>query len=177
MEAVGKLKSCARHTSSAYMKMKRNKTLIISLCFPLCMALSSCSGDFWQGMAAGLGSIGSYPTYSTGGGTVATPASTAATGSFGTFQAPTFNFDMSPSAVAVPAYSGGSVSTSSSSSSYSGSSGSSSSGKTCPMCYGIKKCWTCNGKQTYHNPLTGKQVPCPNCTNGLCSKCGGTGRI
>lgn len=159
------------------MQMKIKKTLIISLCLPLCMALSSCSGDFWQGMAAGFGSIGSYPMYSTGGGTVAAPVNTGTTGSFGTFPATTFTFDAAPSTVAVPAYSGGSVSTSSSSSSYSGSSSSSSNGTTCPMCHGIKKCWTCNGKQTYHNPLTGKMVSCPNCTNGLCSKCGGTGRI
>ena len=53
----------------------------------------------------------------------------------------------------------------------------SSGGKTCHICHGTKKCWTCGGYQTYRNPLTNKKVACPNCTNGWCSKCNGTGRL
>ena len=50
-------------------------------------------------------------------------------------------------------------------------------GKTCHICHGTKKCWTCGGNRTYINPLTNKRVACPNCTNGWCSRCNGTGRI
>ncbi len=58
-----------------------------------------------------------------------------------------------------------------------GSSSSASSGKTCHICHGTKKCWTCGGNQTYINPLTNKRVACPNCTNGWCSRCNGTGKL
>lgn len=51
------------------------------------------------------------------------------------------------------------------------------SSKTCHICHGTKKCWTCNGKRTYINPLTNKREVCPNCTNGWCSRCNGTGKI
>ena len=51
----------------------------------------------------------------------------------------------------------------------------SSGGKTCHICHGTKKCWTCGGNRTYINPLTNKRVVCPNCTNGWCSRCNGTG--
>lgn len=76
----------------------------------------------------------------------------------------------------------GDSSASSSSSSYgssnsSGSSSSTHSGKTCYICHGTKKCWTCGGYQSYINPLTGKRIACPNCTNGWCSKCNGTGKL
>lgn len=54
---------------------------------------------------------------------------------------------------------------------------SSSGGKTCHICHGTKKCWTCGGKRTYINPLTNKRVACPNCTNGWCSRCNGTGKL
>lgn len=53
----------------------------------------------------------------------------------------------------------------------------SSGGKTCHICHGTKKCWTCGGNRTYINPLTNKRVACPNCTNGLCSRCNGTGKL
>ena len=53
----------------------------------------------------------------------------------------------------------------------------SSGGKTCHICHGTKKCWTCGGNRTYINPLTNKRVACPNCTNGWCSRCNGTGRL
>ncbi len=49
--------------------------------------------------------------------------------------------------------------------------------KTCHICHGTKKCWTCVGNRTYINPLTNKRVACPNCTNGWCSRCNGTGRL
>ena len=49
--------------------------------------------------------------------------------------------------------------------------------KTCHICHGTKKCWTCGGNRTYINPLTNKRVTCPNCTNGWCSRCNGTGEI
>lgn len=62
---------------------------------------------------------------------------------------------------------------SSTNSSSAGSRSSSSSGTTCFLCHGIKKCWTCNGKQTYLS--NGKYIKCPNCTDGLCSHCHGTG--
>lgn len=52
-----------------------------------------------------------------------------------------------------------------------------SSSKTCYICHGTKKCWTCSGNRTYINPLTNKRVACPNCTNGWCSRCNGTGNI
>jgi len=52
-----------------------------------------------------------------------------------------------------------------------------SSGKSCYSCHGIKKCWTCNGERTYRNPLNGQYVKCPNCTDGLCHVCHGTGRL
>lgn len=58
-----------------------------------------------------------------------------------------------------------------------GSSSTTSSGKTCHICHGTKKCWTCGGNRTYINPLTNKRVACPNCTNGWCSRCNGTGRL
>lgn len=52
----------------------------------------------------------------------------------------------------------------------------SSSSKSCSMCRGTKKCWTCSGNRSYINPLTNKRVSCPNCTNGNCPKCNGTGK-
>lgn len=73
--------------------------------------------------------------------------------------------------------SGSSRSSSYDRSSSSGSSSSTSSGKTCHICHGTKKCWTCGGNQTYINPLTNKRVACPNCTNGWCSRCNGTGKL
>lgn len=48
--------------------------------------------------------------------------------------------------------------------------------QSCSQCHGIKKCFTCNGNRKYINPNTNKYVSCPNCTNGLCSACGGTGK-
>ena len=47
----------------------------------------------------------------------------------------------------------------------------------CYLCHGTKKCWTCGGKRTFINPLTGKSIACPNCSDGWCSKCHGTGKL
>lgn len=157
--------------------MKKIKAFVIAVCLASAFALSSCSGSFWQGMAAGLGNISRQSMYSGGSSGVSSPTYTG--GSYGTMNVPTptFTTDWSSAPATVPAYGGVSTGTSSSGSTYGGSSGSSSSGKSCPLCYGLGKCRTCNGKQYYLNSLTGKNVACPNCTNGLCSKCSGTGRI
>ena len=56
------------------------------------------------------------------------------------------------------------------------SSSKTSSSSPCYLCHGIGKCWTCNGNRTYLNPLTGKYIDCPNCTDGLCSHCHGSGK-
>lgn len=53
---------------------------------------------------------------------------------------------------------------------------SSSSGRPCHLCRGIKKCWTCNGKRSYLSEMTGKYITCPNCTDGWCSHCHGSGK-
>ena len=49
-----------------------------------------------------------------------------------------------------------------------------SSGQTCYLCHGIKKCWTCNGTRKMLG-MSGKYTTCPNCTDGWCSHCHGTG--
>lgn len=76
---------------------------------------------------------------------------------------------------------GGNISVGSSNSTIRGSGSSnrttSTSGKICHICHGYKKCRTCSGNCTYINPLTNKRVACPNCTNGWCSRCNGTGKI
>ena len=46
----------------------------------------------------------------------------------------------------------------------------------CHLCHGLGKCWTCNGSRSYLNPLTNEYAKCPNCTDGLCSHCHGTGK-
>lgn len=77
----------------------------------------------------------------------------------------------------VPVYpvTQGGVSTSSSHGSTTSSSSTTSSGKTCYLCHGIKKCWTCNGNRTYL--VYGKYKDCPNCTDGWCRACHGTGKL
>lgn len=47
----------------------------------------------------------------------------------------------------------------------------------CQHCWHSGKCSTCNGNGWYINHLTGKQIGCPNCTNGNCRFCGGRGTI
>ena len=46
----------------------------------------------------------------------------------------------------------------------------------CRICYGTGDCPTCDGDRLYTNVFTGGQIVCPNCTDGLCWKCGGTGQ-
>lgn len=58
-------------------------------------------------------------------------------------------------------------------------SGSGSTGtRSCRVCNGTGLCTTCNGKGRYLNTYLGNNTwkDCPNCTNGRCTSCGGTGR-
>ncbi len=47
----------------------------------------------------------------------------------------------------------------------------------CRMCGGSGKCGTCNGTRRISNPYTGGYSVCPNCTNGTCTHCGGSGKV
>lgn len=49
--------------------------------------------------------------------------------------------------------------------------------KDCNSCHGSKKCNTCNGKGWINHTYTNTSGDCPNCTNGVCSRCSGTGQI
>ena len=49
--------------------------------------------------------------------------------------------------------------------------------KDCHVCHGLKKCNTCNGKGWIRHTMTGTTGDCPNCTDGKCSICGGTGKV
>jgi len=50
--------------------------------------------------------------------------------------------------------------------------------KMCRSCYGTGRCHTCNNKYgDLHNGWTGDYVDCPNCIDGRCSRCGGTGKV
>ena len=52
-----------------------------------------------------------------------------------------------------------------------------SSGRRCEHCNGNGRCHTCNGNYTNWIGYVGaKPRKCPNCTNGKCKYCGGTGR-
>lgn len=46
----------------------------------------------------------------------------------------------------------------------------------CYLCHGYKKCTTCNGNRVYRPGASMNYVKCPNCTDGLCHACHGTGR-
>ena len=56
--------------------------------------------------------------------------------------------------------------------------GGSTSTKSCRVCTGTGLCRTCNGKGRYYDTYLGNNrwKDCPNCTNGRCTSCGGTGR-
>lgn len=142
----------------------------------MAMTLSVCSltscGGFMQGLAAGMGGYGNggyniAPNYNT----VSAPSTVWSTPNYDFCNtwttAPTYNTSATYSSGSSSFTSGSSTSTSSSSSS---------SGRSCGVCYGLGKCRTCNGKGTYFDDLNGKYNKCPNCTNGLCTSCGGTGR-
>ena len=96
-----------------------------------------------------------------------------------TFCTPTFDYsntwNTAPVYTAPTTVSSGS-STYSSGSSTSTSGSSSSSDRSCRVCYGLGKCRTCNGNRQYFDTFTSKYIKCPNCTNGLCTSCGGSGR-
>jgi len=49
--------------------------------------------------------------------------------------------------------------------------------ESCPQCHGSGLCSTCNGKGLVISTYTQKWAPCPNCTNGKCTRCGGSGKI
>ena len=67
-------------------------------------------------------------------------------------------------------------SSSSSNSSNRSSTSSSQSQRSCRLCHGTKKCYTCNGTRRVANGfgLLGYHE-CPNCKDGLCSHCHGSG--
>ncbi len=120
--------------------------------FSMTLLLSSC-GDFGQGVLMGLSSMGTAPM---GGYMPATM--------------PVGNATYIPNTVSSAGYSSSSSGTSSSSSS--------SSGRSCRVCYGTGKCRTCNGKHWYYDSSfgIGKKQICPNCSDGRCTSCGGSGR-
>lgn len=162
--------------------MKSVKKIMLSVSTVL---LTSC-GSFGEGMLAGLSNMGSI--YGYGGSTSQAvgnsyvPSQTFNFQNLGTSGA-NIKFDFSHMESVVPS-SGGCSGGTTSSGSNSGSSQRSypstttpSHSKTCHICHGTKKCWTCGGKRTFINPLTNKRVTCPNCTNGWCSRCNGTGKI
>ena len=108
--------------------------------------LLSSCGDFGQGVLMGLSSMGTAPM---GGYMPATM--------------PVGNATYVPNTVSSVGYSGSS---------------SSSSGRSCRVCYGTGKCRTCNGKHWYYDSSfgIGKKQICPNCSDGRCTSCGGSGK-
>lgn len=143
------------------MKRLLNTTLVAlaTLCFTSC-------GDFMSGMASALGGgygYGGYYTAPASAVTTASPFNTVPNGIYSV-----------PATYTAPVTTSGSVN--SSSSSGSGSSSSTSSGRSCGVCYGTGKCRTCNGNGTFWDSLNGNRKNCPNCTNGNCTSCGGSGR-
>lgn len=49
--------------------------------------------------------------------------------------------------------------------------------KDCHICHNLKYCQTCGGKGWIHHSMTNTTGDCPNCTNGKCSTCGGSGKV
>lgn len=49
--------------------------------------------------------------------------------------------------------------------------------KECYSCHGYKKCSTCNGKGWIRHTMTNTTGDCPNCIDGRCSSCEGTGKV
>lgn len=112
------------------------------------LMFSSC--EFGQGMLMGLSSLGTP----TSGGYVPTTMPIATSSAFSS-----------------GGYTGGASS---------GSSGSSSStsSRMCRVCVGSGKCRTCNGKGWYYDTGMGLGTKrnCPNCSDGKCTSCGGSGK-
>lgn len=48
--------------------------------------------------------------------------------------------------------------------------------ESCPICHGSGKCNTCNGRHWYYG-YSGNQITCPNCRDGRCTHCGGSGQV
>ena len=135
------------------------------------LALSSCGG-FMNGLASGMAGLG-------GGGYYMTPNYNAMPSPASVWTAPN-NFSnvtwTSAPAYTAPVVSGGGASYTSGSSSTAASSSSSGSSRSCGVCYGLGKCRTCNGKGSYFDELNGNTKKCPNCTDGRCTSCGGSGK-
>lgn len=87
-----------------------------------------------------------------------------------------FNFNTPYQAPSTTTSSSNYNSSSSSNSSNRSSTSSSQSQRSCRICHGTKKCWTCNGTRRVANGfgLQGYHE-CPNCKDGLCSHCHGSG--
>ena len=149
--------------------MKRLSTFLLVAMTTL--SLTSCGG-FMQGLASGLAGYGSGGYY-----VAPAPAMNAAAG-YGTFPAATFTAPPATYTAPVPTYTAPATTygTGSSSPSSTGGTSSSSSGRSCGVCYGSGKCRTCNGNGTFWDSLNGNRKKCPNCTNGLCTSCGGSGK-
>lgn len=133
--------------------------------------LSSC-GSFMSGLASGIAGYG-------GGGYYVAPSYNAMPTPATVWTAPNDFSNVtwtSAPAYTTPVVSGSGVSYSTGSSSTATSSSSSSSSRSCSVCYGLGKCRTCNGKGYYFDELNGNNKKCPNCTNGSCTSCGGSGK-
>ena len=48
--------------------------------------------------------------------------------------------------------------------------------KDCTHCHNSGKCNTCNGKGWFYPAASSTSTDCPNCTDGKCTWCGGTGK-
>lgn len=174
--------------------LKRPATLLFATILSA-VGLCGC-GSFGQGLLMGLSNLGSpYSTgygwgnsyvssYISGNSSASSQSSSSSAGSSSSSASvsPQYNnysssniWSTAPTYVATPTTPTTTYSGSSTGSSSTSSSTSSGYKKTCHLCHGLKKCFTCNGNRSFINPLTGKYVSCPNCTNGLCSHCHGTG--
>lgn len=49
--------------------------------------------------------------------------------------------------------------------------------KDCHLCFGTGNCQTCYGRGYTSSIYTSGWMDCPNCTNGKCSVCNGTGKV
>lgn len=156
--------------------------------------MTSC-GSFGEGLLAGLSSYGSgygscystynYPTYSNNASVNAwamlanSPTMAEANATFNAamnnMMSSTDWSNVSTAYVPTDYSSSSSSSSSSSTSSTTGRYESRYGDKDCYMCLGTGDCQTCNG--TGHIWVIGEKRDCPNCTNGVCSKCHGTKKV
>ena len=167
--------------------MKTVKKILLFICLPL--VLTSC-GAFGEGLLMGLSNMGNmggsglgYSSTPVGGGVTTYPMPPLPTVDVSSMDLPPFPTETKVDLSTLPPLSTATSSAGFSSApvSTSGGNGSSVSTSTkkvelpCPLCHGLKKCWTCNGSREILNTYTGNYSRCPNCTNGLCSRCHGTG--